>query len=195
MGAPSKTSYFNWFVVNVYYDTDKSTLHVAIQDNAEREVLGKNIGSYPELVAQAQYTTLPGKGPVYSFLQTTDNPTQQNIEDIYDVFIDLCGRISDIIPPESLDRWNFGDSKPGHIVKKTTHEERVAMRKGLTLRLRYKVLERNKFTCQQCNKTVHDGIRLHVDHTLPVSRGGTNEESNLRTLCHSCNIVKSARLI
>lgn len=56
-GAPSKTTYFNWFVVNVYYDTDNHALHVAIQDNEEREVLGKNIGAYPELVSQAQYVT------------------------------------------------------------------------------------------------------------------------------------------
>lgn len=194
MGAPSKTSYFNWFVVNVYYDTDNHALHVAIQDNEDREVLGKNIGAYPELVTQAQYITLPGKGPVYSFLQTSDEPTEQDIEDIYDVFMDLCGRISDLIPPASLTRWNFGDSKPGHIVKKTTHEERVMVRKGLTLRLRYKILVRDKFTCRECKRTVDDGIVLHVDHIQPVSRGGTNDESNLRVLCHVCNTKKNARL-
>ena len=195
IGAPSKTAYFNWFVVNVYYDTDNHALHVAIQDNEEREVLGKNIGSYTELVAQAQYITLPRKGSVYSFLETSDTPTQQDIEDIYDVFMDLCGRISDIIPPESLTRWNFGDSMPGHIVRKTSHEERALIRKGLTLSLRYKILVRDKSTCQKCWKTVDDGIVPHVDHIQPVSRGGSNEESNLRVLCNTCNIKKNAKLI
>lgn len=33
----------------------------------------------------------------------------------------------------------------------------------------------------------------HVDHIFPISRGGGNEETNLRVLCISCNASKGAR--
>jgi hypothetical protein len=36
-----------------------------------------------------------------------------------------------------------------------------------------------------------DDISLHVDHIVPVAKGGTDEISNLATLCSDCNIGKS----
>jgi len=41
---------------------------------------------------------------------------------------------------------------------------------------------------------VHGGrlvIGRHVDHIVPLSQGGTNETSNLQTLCHSCHSRKT----
>lgn len=56
--------------------------------------------------------------------------------------------------------------------------------------LRYKVLSRDSFRCQICGATQADGIKLHVDHIMPVSKGGKTELSNLRTLCERCNMGK-----
>lgn len=36
--------------------------------------------------------------------------------------------------------------------------------------------------------------RLEVDHIIPISRGGTNDISNLTTLCRSCNSSKGKKL-
>jgi hypothetical protein len=36
---------------------------------------------------------------------------------------------------------------------------------------------------------------LHVDHLLPVSKGGENELGNLISACRDCNAGKSARLL
>jgi 5-methylcytosine-specific restriction endonuclease McrA len=36
-------------------------------------------------------------------------------------------------------------------------------------------------------------VAFHVDHRTPLSRGGTNEFSNLQILCKSCNLRKSGR--
>lgn len=56
--------------------------------------------------------------------------------------------------------------------------------------LRYDVLRRDGFRCQICGATQKDGVKLHVDHIFPVSKGGKTEISNLRTLCERCNMGK-----
>jgi hypothetical protein len=56
------------------------------------------------------------------------------------------------------------------------------------------VLARDHWTCCSCGRsTREDGVLLEVDHILPRSRGGTDELSNLQTLCKKCNIGKSNR--
>ncbi len=34
---------------------------------------------------------------------------------------------------------------------------------------------------------------LEIEHIVPVSRGGADEESNLWLACHSCNLYKAAK--
>ena len=56
--------------------------------------------------------------------------------------------------------------------------------------VRRRVLERDEYRCQDCGSTE----RLHVDHIIPVSRGGPNHVANLRVLCRSCNLSKGATI-
>ena len=62
----------------------------------------------------------------------------------------------------------------------------------MTDKLRYEVLKRDGFKCVLCGATQADGVKLHVDHIFPVSKGGKTVMSNLRTLCERCNLGKGA---
>lgn len=58
-------------------------------------------------------------------------------------------------------------------------------------RLRFKILRRDKYMCQLCGSTAASGAILEVDHKHAKSKGGSNDESNLWTLCEDCNRGKS----
>ena len=47
--------------------------------------------------------------------------------------------------------------------------------------------------CAACGKDLDSGF--HVDHILPISRGGDNSIRNLQILCPGCNQSKHARLL
>ena len=80
--------------------------------------------------------------------------------------------------------------------KKKSSEEnrRKEERNKMTPGLRYKIMKRDGFRCVLCGRSANDGIKLHVDHVIPVSRGGKTEESNLRTLCEECNMGKGDKV-
>jgi hypothetical protein len=45
--------------------------------------------------------------------------------------------------------------------------------------------------CLACGSTK----RLCVDHVAPIYRGGTDDESNLQTLCSRCNTLKAGHVV
>lgn len=62
-----------------------------------------------------------------------------------------------------------------------------------SLRLRFKVLSRDRFTCQCCGASpaTSSSVELHVDHIVAWSKGGETIIENLQTLCTKCNLGKS----
>lgn len=53
------------------------------------------------------------------------------------------------------------------------------------------LFELQKGKCALCKKSIKRGY--HVDHNIPLARGGTNDKYNLQLLCAPCNVRKSAR--
>jgi hypothetical protein len=62
-----------------------------------------------------------------------------------------------------------------------------------SLRLRWHVLQRDRFTCCACGASpaITLGVELHVDHIVAWSKGGATVLENLQTLCSVCNLGKS----
>ncbi len=65
--------------------------------------------------------------------------------------------------------------------------------RDVNLRLRYKVMKRDNFTCCACGASPakDPSVELHVDHIVPWSKGGETVIDNLQTLCSKCNLGKS----
>jgi hypothetical protein len=66
----------------------------------------------------------------------------------------------------------------------------IMKRSPIESRLRHECFKRDGYRCLECGKT-NEETTLHCDHILPVSQGGTDELSNLQTLCDACNLAKS----
>jgi hypothetical protein len=66
-------------------------------------------------------------------------------------------------------------------------------KRNINWRLRFKVMQRDKFKCVKCGRTpaTNPSVVLHVDHITPWSKGGETIIANLQTLCSICNIGKS----
>jgi 5-methylcytosine-specific restriction endonuclease McrA len=97
--------------------------------------------------------------------------------------------------------FSYEDLKNGlnYVIKqneiKSTKEYRTKMERAkMTDSLRYDVFKRDDFRCKLCGKTAADGITLHVDHIIPVSKGGRTTMSNLQTLCDMCNFGKRDKI-
>lgn len=63
----------------------------------------------------------------------------------------------------------------------------------MTPELKRQVKIRDNYTCQCCGKYMPDEVGLHIDHIVPVSRGGKSILSNLQVLCDKCNLRKGNR--
>lgn len=64
-------------------------------------------------------------------------------------------------------------------------------RRLMTPKLKQSIIDRDNYTCQLCGKYMPDTVGLHVDHIIPVSKGGKSIPSNLQVLCSKCNGKKS----
>jgi 5-methylcytosine-specific restriction endonuclease McrA len=51
------------------------------------------------------------------------------------------------------------------------------------------VLQRDNYQCQSCGNTKAE-TKLNIDHIIPLATGGSNDISNLQTLCSRCNQQK-----
>lgn len=76
--------------------------------------------------------------------------------------------------------------------KRTLREHHVKrQRKLVTQAVRKRIMIRDHYTCQICRKYMPNGVGIHIDHIIPVSKGGMTVDSNLRVLCARCNGSKS----
>lgn len=70
----------------------------------------------------------------------------------------------------------------------------MTKRKAVTKKTRFEIFKRDQFTCQYCGRST-PLVVLELDHIIPVSKDGGNEDENLITSCFDCNRGKSDNLL
>ena len=58
-------------------------------------------------------------------------------------------------------------------------------------KIRVRILRRDNGLCQTCKRSGKLTLAEQVDHIVPVSKGGGNEDVNLEGICSSCHRDKS----
>lgn len=97
-------------------------------------------------------------------------------------FVETEHGLSNPLINELLDREN--ESRPSRI--------RIFGRRFIDKwqQIRERIIERDNGVCVYCGGRYET---MHVDHIIPLSRGGTNDDENLVTACPSCNLSKHAK--
>jgi hypothetical protein len=62
---------------------------------------------------------------------------------------------------------------------------------AVSKRLRFEILKRDNHACKYCGRTPPE-VKLHIDHVVPVTLGGSDDPANLVAACSDCNGGKSS---
>lgn len=57
--------------------------------------------------------------------------------------------------------------------------------------IRARILSRDSGLCQPCKRAGRVTIATEVDHIIPKSQGGTDDDDNLQTICSPCHKTKT----
>ena len=62
-------------------------------------------------------------------------------------------------------------------------------RRQIGAKRRLQILQHDNFKCTNCGKSpaIDREVYLEIDHLLPHSKGGSEDDDNLVTLCRDCN--------
>ena len=98
--------------------------------------------------------------------------------------------------------WTFSElqqdllaSQQARVRTSSAAAMRARERSLMTVGLRMQILRRDHERCRMCGTSAADGTTLHIDHVLPVSRGGQTVPENLQVLCADCNLGKSNHFV
>lgn len=86
----------------------------------------------------------------------------------------------------------FGHICPVFFSAEAITETAEARRRGryISFKTKIRVVRRDNYTCQHCTKHLQDN-EVEFDHIIPVAKGGSSEEHNIRLTCFECNRDKS----
>ena len=104
-----------------------------------------------------------------------------------------------VVPREKIPRgenhWNW---KGGGVVngsKKQIRQARIKQNGGSHTLKEWETLKAQyNWTCPICKKSEPE-IKLTKDHSIPLSKGGSNNIENIQPFCRRCNSVKGTKII
>jgi len=102
------------------------------------------------------------------------------------------GAIRDLINQSNSKKAKPTKQKKSNTEKLNNIKQKNTRSRYVQPSVRVSVLHRDKYKCVFCGRNSKQ-IQLEVDHIIPFCKGGSNDISNLQTLCIDCNRGKGAR--
>ncbi|QWY83261.1 HNH endonuclease protein [Rhizobium phage RHph_X2_25] len=94
-------------------------------------------------------------------------------------------------------RWQEANPERAQEVRLVSDRNRRARKRGAsgthTKEDVAEILRKQKYKCAECGTSVRKVENRHVDHIMPLSKGGSNAKWNLQVLCPDCNLRKGAK--
>lgn len=85
----------------------------------------------------------------------------------------------------------FRSNRQFYCSEECAREYKNKQRKDSDNITRQSFYRRDKFRCVYCGSSpIEDGVKLAVDHIIPISKGGSSSIDNLVTCCKKCNSAK-----
>lgn len=110
--------------------------------------------------------------------------------------------------PQTIEHWGKIERRYWWVCVKCTEQHLANQRKTHSRRRRALLFsapgshtaedililwEKSKHRCYWCGKRIKDG-KYHVDHVMPLSKGGSDGIENLVIACPTCNMSKGTKL-
>jgi len=91
----------------------------------------------------------------------------------------------------SVKRWLLTDKGKASKIN-TSNRRRHSKCEGDVTSDQMLMLQQNAKVCYWCNISLKN-VKVHIDHYVPLSKGGEHTISNLVVTCAKCNLSKSAK--
>lgn len=94
---------------------------------------------------------------------------------------------------ESERKKLYHQTKKGKIARiNSKHKRRLMEKSGDVTNEQLLALIKNARNCYWCNCNLED-VKIHIDHYVPLSKGGEHTLNNLVISCDACNMKKGAK--
>ena len=163
-------------------------------DEAEEE--GKTIEITPEIQAGIQEELERMESALASGVEDNRIPLDESRRKVFQAKVDAFNpeEYPEVIPEQvACMACNiFCHICPVMFVGESITETTEKRRRGryIPFQVKMRVVRRDNYTCQECEKHLRDD-EVEFDHIIPVSKGGSSEEHNIRLTCFDCNRDKS----
>lgn len=109
---------------------------------------------------------------------------------------DECRTVGSLIA-NILEDWVFGvtrrwprptEEELAHLAREHIKPKRTTVKQSVRL----EIFARDKGICRHCGGQLRPNDSWHIDHLVPVVKGGSSDPANLALSCRACNLQKWA---
>ena len=96
---------------------------------------------------------------------------------------------------QRLERWNLISNF--YDALKPVYEKYYYLKFGrptISMSQKLRIMKKTDFKCAICKAELTEK-EPHIDHIIPLIKGGGNAESNLQALCWQCNLKKGSKIL